>query len=335
MLTYATRPVGDVPRVEVTRNFTTLPSTQLHGGDLAHHTTTVQGRPTLFSISPSPQFQSVTWQPTSGIALTVTGYELTERDILQVANDLGYERGITFHYPNDPLVRVSGEQARGVVNQPTRDLAAKLTSLGELDVLAHPGHPINHQPTIVSGMRVTTPVWAVWNTHATAAAHVSVIDAATKRILATTTVDTRTLDSLTDRSQPGCHPPYGVLTRSEITHLNKSFVPTPFSIAAQHRSEHAELTTLSVFSRTRVGKQRAQCELHTCEPSAPVWLFINSAPTNSLLPQRGWGPTQPSPTPKLVTRRLRRPHRHSTLRNQHERILRRPRTDPHRPSRHH
>ena len=83
-------------------------------------------------------------------------------------------------------------------------------------------HDANHRSSIATDVPVTQPVWVAWAGTSDRSAPVPavVVDARSGETVATLpAVDPRALAALSDRSAPGCAPPFGVLTRAEVTFL--------------------------------------------------------------------------------------------------------------------
>jgi hypothetical protein len=288
-LTYTPTGGGDPPRVELLRYHTTEALSALSEG--SHHAATVRGRPAVFSNgAPDPAFSSVAWMYASDTALVVSGYKLSEIDVLAVADGVRYQPGTTFTYPTRPHVGITRAQALAKLPDSQRGRAV-LSSLGEVDSIVRPTGSLNHQPTIANGIAVTTPVWVVWNTSSTSpspfASDAEVIDADSgERIATLPGREDDTLTHLTDRSGSSCEPPFGVLTRSEILSLR----PAETGVA-----QTATLTTLARFASTSVGEGFAQCILATCDPNVPVWMLTSTAPDQRFTNQES-GPLASRPT---------------------------------------
>jgi hypothetical protein len=200
------------------------------------------------------------------------------------------QAGAALSYPAAPAVAVTREQALARGPEPIASNRAKLTSVGELDVVADPTGALNRAPRLLPGHAVTTPVWVVAGPPVTGMSGrptpTSIIDATNGAVLAEhINLIGDVFPALTDRSQAtGCRPPYGVLTRSEVqgTHI----VPTGATVRIL-------LTTIDVLARTPEGQELAQCAVHACDAGTPVWVVIQQAPDHSLQA----GDSRPAGTP--------------------------------------
>jgi hypothetical protein len=246
--------------------------TNLYSGTT--HPITVQGHPGIFGVGlpqAAAKFEAVLWRPTPDIALVVNGYELSEADLIRIADNVEYDSGGTLTYPTHPEVAVTRAQALAAAAHAINDPRAVLTSFGELDAVST--GVANHFPTLATGIAVTQPVWVVWTPAAGGRSndtHAAIIVATggTPAIASVVTIKERALDSLTDRSAPTCAPPFGVLTRSEVAYLRP-----PFSGAHMV----TKFTTEGALTAVPALSGFFDCSLDACDPTVPVWVFIQTA----------------------------------------------------------
>jgi hypothetical protein len=278
-LNYSVPGYGEKPYIEVTRYMTTRPVETLLSGS-EPRSITVQGKPAVRAtgLTGSPLL-NVAWMASDGVAVIVTGYRLSDSDVLAFANNIQYTPERTFNYPAGPKAQVTRPQALAALQGPDSSKIAILTSFGELDAVLHSGRPINHQPSLRPGVEVIRPVWVVWGGSGSAPSSGPqsgvVIDAnSSARLAELGGVNGEALASLTDRSQGACEPPLGVLTRSEFTYLS----PKIAGVASA-----AKLMTLGTLRNTKNGSSLGNCMLLTCDPTVPVWAWSATASDWQLL----------------------------------------------------
>ena len=271
-LTYITAGSGDSPWLEMGKYNTTLPPADLLGEE-QKQSVTIQGRPGVSAIAPFGETVNVAWEESAGIVVFVTGHKLALADVVAIAQSVEYMPGSTFTYPIRPTVTLSRERA--LARFPGGGSASKaiLTSFGEVDtVLLGLSLPLNHVPVLNPTIEVGRPVWVVWSN----AGKGVVVDAVSGDIVASlASINGAALASLSDRSRPGCLPPFGVLTRSEI-----DFVTRPLDRA----TTTMKLVTLQTLTSIAETNELGNClTLHACDPNVPVWVMIRDAPDCSLL----------------------------------------------------
>jgi hypothetical protein len=278
-LNYSVPGYGEKPYIEVRRYMTTRPVETLLSGR-EPHSITVQGKPAVRAtgLTGSPLL-NIAWMASDGVAVIVTGYKLSDSDVLAFANNIQYTLGRSFSYPAGPKVKVTRPQALAALPGPDSSKTAILTSFGELDAVLHSGGPVNHQPSLRSGVEVIRPVWVVWGGSGSAPSsglqNGLVIDAnSSARLAELGGVNGEALSSLTDRSQGACEPPLGVLTRSEFTYLSPKIAGVVST---------AKLMTLGTLRNTENGSSLGNCALLTCDPTVPVWAWSATASDWQLL----------------------------------------------------
>ncbi len=278
-LNYSVPGYGEKPYIEVTRYVTTRPVETLLSGS-EPRSITVQGKPAVRAtgLTGSPLL-NIAWRASDGVAVIVTGYKLSDSDVLAFANNIQYTPGRTFNYPAGPKVKVTRPQATAALQGPDSSKTAILTSFGELDAVLHSGGPVNHQPSLRPGVEVTRPVWVVWGGSGSAPSRGLqsgvVIDAnSSARLAELGGVNGEALASLTDRSQGACAPPLGVLTRSEFIYLSPKIAGVVST---------AKLMALSTLRNTQNGSSLGNCALLTCDPTVPVWAWSATASDWQLL----------------------------------------------------
>jgi hypothetical protein len=281
---YLGPPSSDRPWIALARRHSTLPPDQLVSG--TNRPVTVQGHAGVASVGvPVPTFENIAWTQAPGTVLIVTGHLVPEADLLHVAEAVEYDAGTPFTYPTHPTVTVRRDHA---LRAKLSARHAVLTSFGELDAVASAPGEASRVPTIAPDVAVTRPVWVAWSPDGSAAL---VVDAQTGSMIATIPhVDPRALASLTDRSQPTCAPPFGVLTRSEVEFLRPTEAGTTRTL---------KLSTQGALDATRTFADLSQCALSTCDPNVPAWLIVDSAADHRYL-DRERGPccgTAPSAPP--------------------------------------
>jgi hypothetical protein len=278
-LTYTPPGGGDPPRVQLLRYRTGDPLAQLSSSS-SHHPVTVQGHTAVFSDgAPDPKFTSVAWNVAPGTALVVSGYKLSESVMLEVANAVRYDPGTTFTYPTNPRLHVTRADALALIAGPRRDRRAVLTSIGEVGAIAAPTGLLNRTSSIAPALSPATPVWVAWSTTEELKSkppqrELLVIDAqSAARFQAS--ASPAGVAALTDRNRPGCAPPFGVYTRSEIEFLRP---------AEMHSTQTATLTLLGRFLAAGSGTPSVvDCLLSTCDPNVPVWVLLATAPDSRFL----------------------------------------------------
>jgi hypothetical protein len=270
-LTYITAGSGDRPWLEMGKYNTTLSIADLLAGEQTQ-SVTIQSRPGVSTIAPSNETVNVAWEESPRIVLFVTGHKLALAEVVAIAQSVEYLPGSTFSYPIRPTVTLSRERAGAILPGGGPASKAVLTSFGEVDaVLSGPSLPLNHVPVLNPSIEVGRPVWVIWS----GAGKGVVVDAVSSKVLASLVgVNGAALTSLHDRSRPGCAPPFGVLTRSEI-----GFVTRPRAGA----TTTMKLVTLQTLRSTAETSNLGNCTLHACDPNVPVWVIIRSAPDCSLL----------------------------------------------------
>jgi hypothetical protein len=284
-------------RVEILRYHSTQPLTSLFLGTPTP--TVVQGRPGIRSVgNPDPQYAALLWRPQPGVVLVVNGYKLPQADLYKVATNVQYAPGSPFRYPAHVRVRVTRQQALTALVAPSSEKHVALSSFGEFDTLARSdSQHLSALPVLAAGPYVTRPVWIAWTqspAHASISS-VDVIDAQTDQLISIPGVAEHALESITDRSQPSCAPPLGVLTRSETSYLQ----PPP-----QGTAEITKLSTQGIVdSYEHISP--TQCDLpSTCDATVPVWIFIQTASDQRFTQAEdgiGAGPTNTKPGSFSIT----------------------------------
>ncbi len=296
-LTYTTSGYGDRPWLELGRYNTSEPAETLLGAS-QKTAVIVQGNPGVLATGApgGSDDVAVAWRVSPGIVLFVSGYKIPATEVVAVANRVTYSAGTVFTYPAQPKVSVSRQRALSALPGATSSSRAVLTSFGEVDAVSTPSGLINHVPTLSSDIGVTLPVWVVWQggqTGQTLTARQGVVIDANSgvELVDLKGVKPASLLALTDRSQNGCEPPFGVLTRSEI----KVLVPTVLGTSAT-----LKLITLRMLISIRDGSALGDCSLAACDPDVPVWVWIGTADDCRLMFRCG-PPPNPSasalPTP--------------------------------------
>jgi hypothetical protein len=275
LLEYATPVYGDRPWLELGRYNTTLPLETLTGGGSQHRMITVQGKSAMLTGgSPAgPADEVVEWNASVGVVLSVTAYNIPESEVLAVAEHVQYAAGTEFTYPTQPKVTVTRQRALSMLPGAASSSRAVLTSFGEVDAVTQTSGPINHVPNLNPNIEVVRPVWVVWsgalNNQPLPVRGGIVVDANSGVNVADLGgVNSASLFSLTDRSQSGCQPPFGVLTRSEFQFL----MPATAGITAT-----VKLMTLQTLRSIKDGSTVGNCSLAECDPNVPVWVWIGSA----------------------------------------------------------
>jgi hypothetical protein len=297
MLEYATPVYGDRPWLELGRYHTTLPLETLTGGGSQHRMATVQGKPAMLTgAAPAgPGDEVVEWNASVGVVLFVTAHNIPQSEVLEVAEHVQYAAGTEFTYPTQPKVTVTRQRALSMLPGAASSSRAVLTSFGEVDAVTHTSGPINHVPTLNPNLEVVRRVWVVWsgalNNQPLPVRGGIVVDANSGVNVADLGgVNSASLSSLSDRSQSGCQPPFGVLTRSEFRFLSPDMPGTTSMV---------KLVTLQILMNITEGNSIGNCELAACDPDVPVWVWIGTANDCRLLlrcgPPRGASVPQPSP----------------------------------------
>jgi len=284
-------------RVEILRYHSTQPLASLFAGTPTP--TIVQGHPGIRSVgNPDPQYAALLWRPQPGVVLVVNGYKLPQADLYKVATNVHYAPGSPFPYPAHARISVTRQQALAALVAPSSEKHVALSSFGEFDTLARSGpQPSSALPVLTAGSDVTRPVWIAWTQGPAHAARysVDVIDAQTDQLISIPGVAEHALESITDRSRPSCAPPLGVLTRSEASYLQ----PSPKGTV--------EITKLSTQGTIDSYQHNSptQCDLpSTCDPTVPVWIFIQTAPDQRFTQMEtglGVGPTNTKPGSFSIT----------------------------------
>ena len=293
-LTYTPPGGGDPPRVELLRYHSTAPLATLSTGTV-HQTVGVRGMPALLTTGgPSPLFTSIAFVVEPGVEIVVSGYKIDEPTLLHVADDVEYRPGTKFTYPAHPHIRLTRANALAIIHDTTADGRAVLTSAGEVNAVTDTDGPVGNATTVPETVPVTTPVWVVWDSPLGPQLRpVVVVDALSGARLAAN-LSFAKISSLTDRSGSACAPPFGVLTRSEVESIRPAQPGT---------RQTAILTTFGRFIATRTGFEFAQCTLDSCDPTAPVWVLISTAPDQRFVDEeRGLGsrPTTHGPSWQLL-----------------------------------
>jgi hypothetical protein len=280
-LTYTPPGGGDPPRVELLRYNSTMPLAQLSSGSV-HQRVTVQGHSGLYTSGlPALLFTSVGWVESPGVEIVVSGYKLDEPTLLRVADGVTYQPGATFTYPTHPPIRLTRAEALATIHDTTADGRAILTSAGEFNAVTDSVGPGEHITPIPSTVPVTTPVWVVWDDPLGPQLRPAFAINADSGVRLAANLDFTKISRLTDRSGPACAPPFGVLTRSEVLSMRP---------AAPGTKQTAILTTFARFAATYSGRGFAQCNLESCDPTAPLWVLISTAPDQRFVDEER-GPT--------------------------------------------
>ncbi len=265
-LTYSTPRHGDRPYVEILREHSNLPLTKLYRGTSTP--TVVQGHPAILSVDIIPLWAALVWRPEPGVALVVDGYKLPRADLYKIATDLQYNPGSTFRYPSQVHVSVTRQQALTELPGPPNNKHVALTSFGELNTLARFNAQDGRPPTMGAGASLTRPVWIAWTTPYRSTA--LVVDAQTAQVT-TVRISRQAVESLTDRSESSCAPPYGVLTRSEA-----AYIQPPDQRPLRGASQIIKLSTLGTIASH--APDDSDCGGPTsCDPTVPVWIYIQTA----------------------------------------------------------
>lgn len=281
LLEYATPVYGDRPWLELGRYNTTLPLETLTGGGSQHRVITVQGKSAMLTggAPAGPTDEVVDWNASVGVVLFVTAHNIPESEVLAVAEHVQYAAGTEFTYPTQPKVTVTRQRALSMLPGAASSSRAVLTSFGEVDAVTQTSRSINHVPTLNPKVEVIRPVWVVWSgalNGPTLPVHGGIVvdgNSAVK-VADLDGVNSASLLSLTDRSQSGCQPPFGVLTRSEFQFL----MPATPGITAT-----VKLMTLQTLRSIKDGSTVGNCSLATCDPGVPVWVWIGTASDCSLM----------------------------------------------------
>jgi hypothetical protein len=291
MLTYIAAPSDDTPWIEIGKNSTSLAPAELLD-ELRNETVTIHGHPAATAGTPGATFD-IAWEEAEGIVVYVIGHRLTAAQVIAIAQGVEYTPGSRFTYPIRPKVVLSRAQAIAKLPGNSSHVNAVLSSFGEVDAVLSPTRQgvFNREPVLDPTVEVGRAVWMVWD----GGGRGLVVDATTGAVLATPDAIHQTAAArLTDRSKPGCAPPFGVLTRSEI-----SFLTSPPRGATTSTIKLTTMRTLLGVSETA---DLGNCQLHECDPAVPVWLMINSAPDCSLamrcgpLPGHSTSPSSPPGT---------------------------------------
>jgi hypothetical protein len=290
-ITYSGPGAGDQPRVSLIRYRSTAPLAEFVMGDPTQNIT-VQGHAGILTVPTQPtQYTFVAWRPAPGIALVTGGRNFDRPDLLKVAQNALYEPGAKFTYPLHPDVKITREQALRKLGTSIAGARAALTSYGELTAIIAGRLPKGSQPATTHDP-ATRAIWVAWAPSGLQSDpmpdNAIVVDAKSgETIERLHAVFAGVLDNLTDRTGSTCAPPFGVLTRAEASYL-RSFLTGPTSTV--------KLSTQGTLDATHTFAGFAQCTTFVCDPTVPVWLFLQTATDARFAPTGGPAGRQTSNT---------------------------------------
>ena len=288
-ITYSGPATGDARRVTLIRYRSTAPLAEFVMGQKTQNIT-VQGHPGIMTVPARPgMYTFVAWHPAPGIALVTAGWNFDRADLLKVAQNVAYEPGVKFTYPRHPDVKLTRAAALRRLGASIAGARAALTSYGELTKIIAGQLPKGSQP-LIADVPVTRAIWVAWTPSGLQSDpmpdNAIVVDAESgETIERLPAVPGGVLGNLTDRSGSNCAPPFGVLTRAEVSYLRPDLT-RPTSIL--------KLSTQGTLDANRTFAELAQCATFACDPTVPVWLSVQTATGDRYAPNRGpvgGGPT--------------------------------------------
>jgi hypothetical protein len=282
-ITYSGPATGYAWRVGLIRYRSRAPLAQFVMGE-ATRNITVQGHAGIMTgpTRPGEDFTFVAWRPAPGIALVTSGWNLHQADLVKVAQNVSYDPGEKFTYPVRPVVKVTREEALRKLGTSVAGARAALTSYGELTKIIGGRLPTGSH-LAAADVPVIGAIWVAWTPSSRRSdpmvENATVVDAESGEIIARLPeLPGGVLGNLTDRSGPACAPPFGVLTRAEVSYLYH--YPTgPMS--------SLKLLTQGTLDANRTFAHFAQCITFACDPTVPVWLSVQAAAGDRYAPDRG------------------------------------------------
>lgn len=240
------------------------PATATVNGFPAKIYTTYTG-PTGTPPSPAfPQTQSISWSPTSGTTITVTGTNIPSAELLQVADGVTFSAGTVEQLRATPTYSVSSATAVHALPESQRHAAvAVLSAWAEIERVGR------QAATSQADYR---PAWLVYADRPQGQVTWAVVDARSGAVLqGPQTGQDGWVHAVTDRSKTGCEPPLGALTRTEMTEVEFRNTEAPAG------------TTLSLLSgptaASLVHGYTQPCTL-ACDPL--VWVTYINAKQSSM-----------------------------------------------------
>jgi hypothetical protein len=175
-----------------------------------------------------PNTDTITWRPASGVTVSVEGVNIPAQETQAMAEKVHWNAGRVVLLADSVRYKVSTRSALRSVPAAQRPAAkAVLTSWAEVDRTGQLKGP---------GLVDYRAVWLVYAGAERSGYYTwSVVDANSGVVLQSGSDSSAGwVTSVTDRSQPGCEPPLGALTRQEITRFDSpgtTFVLTTLSQA--------------------------------------------------------------------------------------------------------
>jgi len=282
-ITYSGPATGYAWRVSLIRYRSGAPLAQFVMGEPTQHIT-VQGHAGIMTgpARPGEDFTFVAWRPAPGIALVTAGWNLHQADLVKVAQNVSYDPGEKFTYPVRPVVKVTRAEALRKLGRSVAGTRAALTSYGELTKIIGGRLPKGSQ-AVIPGVPVTRAIWVAWTPSSRrsdpSVENATVVDAESgQTIEGLPPLPGGVLGNLTDRSGSVCAPPFGVLTRTEVSYLHH--YPTG-------PTSSLKLSTQGTLDANPVFANFAQCVNFACDPTVPVWLSVQAAAGDRYAPDRG------------------------------------------------
>ena len=156
-----------------------------------------------------PQTETISWTPAQGTTVTVSGTNVPVPEMLQIARSATYQLGHLVELTPTPTFKLRSAAAIHALPSDHRHGAtAVLSSLKEIGTVGQIKLPSTPD---------TRSAWLVYAPAGSGQVAWAVVDAETGAVIVAARVEKADwVYAVTDRSKPGCQPPLGVLTRTEL-----------------------------------------------------------------------------------------------------------------------
>lgn len=217
---------------------------------------------------------SVAWTIAPNVTLVLRGSGLDTQAMLAAARGAHYTTGPATLLPLKLTTSTTAEAAIGRLPGPAvRARHAVLTTLNEA-LHAAPGPTpgrgaLQPRPSPLHSLADVRAVWLVWEDAQPWPHTWAIVDAHTGNLVDIPRNDSAPwLTAVTDRRTPGCNPPPGIFTRSEIT--MKNLGPNPPSTFT------LKLTTLAALPADNP-LSRSPLLCGSCRPDTPLWVATDTS----------------------------------------------------------
>lgn len=219
---------------------------------------------TLTAMPNQPAGSTLSWSPAPGVTLVLDAIDVSRSELLAAAAGVQFYPGVVKYLPAKPVADVTAAQAQRAVHPaPGAVVHAALSSWAEIERLSEP----QKAPSASVDYR---PAWLVYTTNQDGQTSWAAVDAHDGAVLDRASAkDAGWVSAVTDRSKPGCEPPLGVLTATEIAQVDFGApgLPSGYSLALAWRAVAVQV----------VGSQT--CQVSCTDPLA--WVADTAPPVTA------------------------------------------------------